>query len=132
MSDMEEREQTSRYWLGQACMKARERADIPRATIAGELRVSDEKLRNFEAGNNCPQDLDRVVAVYAAYAKIDDVLKIFDEAQALRRAKFSRVEPAPLAAMPPLKEPPRAPSELLGQKRRAASPKAKRRGRRAS
>lgn len=67
-------------FLSETAIAARENADEPIEAVAARARRSANAIRNFEAGQSWPQDIDRVMAAYADLADLPDALALWQAA----------------------------------------------------
>lgn len=68
------------YWLGQAARSVRETAGVSRAEIAVAVKRDQSAVERFENGQTMPQQLERVLAAYAAACNLDDPRDILQAA----------------------------------------------------
>jgi hypothetical protein len=68
------------YWLAAAAVEARESAGEDPETIAYMLRVRAETVRRFEKAEHWPRDTERMIAAYAAVARIPDPRNLYERA----------------------------------------------------
>jgi hypothetical protein len=77
--------QTFLFWLATAAVEAREAAGEDPETIAYVLRVRAETVRRFEKAEHWPREPERMMAAYAAVARITDPRDLYDRAMSLWR-----------------------------------------------